>query len=75
MSARQPRPIVSEARLSCGCVLGFRDGHPVVVVVTEKSAACPIANHMAGAPVFDRRDAIRPATRPLPPLPADYEES
>jgi hypothetical protein len=30
--------------------------------------------HMAGVPVYDHRDALRPATRPLPPLQTDFEE-
>ena len=68
------RAVVSEARLACGCTLGFRDGHPVVVVVTEKSAACQISMHMAGAPVYDLRDGLRPATRPLPHVHTDFEE-
>ncbi len=68
------RTIVSEARLACGCTLGFREGHPVVAVVTEKSAACQIAMHMAGAAVYDLRDGLRPATRPLPHIHTDFEE-
>ena len=77
MTARRSagrRAVVSEARLACGCTLGFREGHPVVVVVTEKSAGCQIAMHMAGAPRDGQRDGLRPAPRPLPHIHTDFEE-
>jgi hypothetical protein len=31
--------------------------------------------HVAGSPVFDHREALRPSTRLLPVLQSDYEES
>lgn len=71
------RHAVTSARLACGCTLGFRDGQPgspVTVVVTAKGSACALSIHVAGVPVYDHRDALRPATRPLPPLHSDFEE-
>ena len=66
------------ARLSCGCVLGFRvgvEGSPVTVVLQEKAPSCSLAIHVAGLPIYDHREALRPATRPLPPVQPDYEEN
>ena len=74
---RAKRNVVSSARLACGCTLGFREGQPgspVTVVVTTKGSNCALSIHMAGVPVYDHRDALRPATRPLPPLQTDFEE-
>ncbi len=74
---RPKRHAVTSARLACGCTLGFRDGQPgspVTVVVTAKGAACALSIHVAGVPVYDHREALRPATRPLPPLQSDFEE-
>ncbi|MBP6715518.1 MAG: hypothetical protein KA205_01535 [Acidobacteria bacterium] len=72
------RNAVSSARLACGCVLGFREGQtagsPVTVVVTAKGSACALSIHVSGVPVYDHREALRPATRPLPPLHTDFEE-
>jgi hypothetical protein len=65
------------ARLACGCVVGFRagvEGSPVTVVVREKSSACSMAIHVGGLPVFDHREALRPATRIAPPIQPDFEE-
>jgi hypothetical protein len=69
--------VVSTGRLACGCIVGFRDGAPgghVTVVVTTKGSACTLPIHMAGVPVYDHRDALRPATRPLTPIQTDFEE-
>jgi len=75
---RTKRPAaVSSGRLACGCAIGFREGSagsPVTVVVVSQGAGCGVAMHMAGVPVFDHRDALRPATRPLPPVQPDFEE-
>jgi hypothetical protein len=67
-----------KATLACGCDLSFRDGvegSPVTVVVRSKSASCGVASHVAGLPVYDHREALRPSTRHLPPNQADWEES
>lgn len=74
---RAKRTAVTSARLACGCHVGFREGQPgspVTVVITIKGAACGLAMHMAGVPVYDHREALRPATRPLPPIQPDFEE-
>ena len=74
---RAKRNAVSSARLACGCLVGFREGQPgspVTVVVSTKGSACTMSIHMAGVAVYDHRDALRPATRPLPPLQTDFEE-
>ena len=76
MAAKRPAA-VSSGRLACGCSIGFREGQPgspVTVVVTAKGLSCALAMHMAGVPVFDHREALRPATRPLPPVQPDFEE-
>jgi hypothetical protein len=67
----------AHARLACGCRLAFRegvDGRPLVVVIDQKSAACPSAHHVRDLPLYDYREALRPATRPLPPEEEEYEE-
>jgi hypothetical protein len=59
------------ARLACGCRLAFRDGvegSPVTVVIDEKSAVCPLTIHVAGLPLYDYREALRPPTRVGPPV-------
>ena len=64
------------AKLTCGCRAGFRDGvdgSPVTVVILEKSAACGVPSHVTSMPVYDHRDARRPATRLLPEVQTDYE--
>ena len=69
------RPIT--ARLSCGCTVGFREGvqgSPVTVVVVTKSEACTMAIHVGGLPLFDHREALRPATRPAAVPQPDFEE-
>jgi hypothetical protein len=66
------------AHLSCGCEVAFREGvsgSPVTVVIQRKADGCPISIHVGGLPVYDHREALRPATRPLPPIQPDYEES
>ena len=66
-----------EARLACGCRVGFRagvDGSPVTVVLTAKAEGCGLALHVAGLPIYDRREALRPATRVGPMPERDYEE-
>jgi hypothetical protein len=66
-----------KATLTCGCRLAFREGvegSPVTVVLAEKAATCTLAIHVAGLPVFDRREALRPSTRHLPPLQTDLDE-
>ena len=71
------RSAVTSARLACGCIMGFREGQPgtpVTVVVVTKGSVCTLSIHMAGVPVYDHRDALRPATRPLAPLHSDFEE-
>jgi hypothetical protein len=65
------------ARLACGCIVGFRagvEGSPVTGVIEHKSATCGIAIHVGELPVYDHREAQRPATRPLDPAQADFEE-
>jgi hypothetical protein len=67
----------THARLSCGCRLTFRDGvegSPVTVVVDEKSPACTLPIHVAGLPLYDYREALRPPTRALPPIEEEFEE-
>ena len=68
----------THARLACGCLLGFREGtggSPVTVVVEAKSAVCPNSMHVRGVPIYDHREALRPATRPLPIEEGFEEES
>ena len=66
------------ARLACGCTLAFApgvEGSPVTAVVARKAPSCTLPIHVAGLPVYDHREALRPSTRPLPALHSDYEES
>lgn len=61
-----PRPLT--ARLACGCIVGFREGvegSPVTVLLQIKAEACTLSIHVAGMPIFDHREALRPATRPF----------
>ena len=65
------------ARLACGCHIGFRagvTGSPVTVVIEKKAEGCSMAIHVGGLPVFDHREALRPATRLLPSVHSDHEE-
>jgi len=65
------------ARLACGCLAGFQDGvegSPVTVVIRQKAPSCGVASHVGGLPVYDHREALRPATRPIPPVQPDFEE-
>lgn len=68
----------THARLACGCRLAFRDGSgssPVTVVVDMKSPACSNPMHVRDVPIYDHREALRPATRPLPIEEGFEEES
>ncbi|MFO7301988.1 MAG: hypothetical protein DIU54_006155 [Acidobacteriota bacterium] len=65
-------------RLACGCSASFRagvEGSPVTIVIEVKAAACLIEMHVAGLPVHDHREALRPSTRYAPTVHPDYEES
>ena len=67
----------THGRLACGCRIAFRegvDGSPVTVVVEEKSTGCAVTLHVGGLPLFDYREALRPATRPLPAEEEEYGE-
>jgi len=68
---------LAAARLACGCVAGFRDGtegSPITVVITHKAETCQVPIHVAGLPVFDHREALRPSTRHTPVVQPDFEE-
>jgi len=65
------------ARLACGCHVGFRSGvagSPVTVVVVRKGAGCKIGIHVAGLPLFDHREALRPSSRLGVRIQPDFEE-
>lgn len=65
------------ARLACGCRITFREGvegSPVLVVVADKSPQCASTLHVAGLPLFDTRESLRPSTRLGPPEEEEYEE-
>jgi hypothetical protein len=67
----------TSARLACGCRVSFRagvEGSPVVVVVASKASCCLLPMHVAGLPVHDHREALRPSTRFAPMAHPDYEE-
>lgn len=78
-SKAQPRSAKPEgAELACGChVVFYRgvEGSPVGVAVDRKAATCVMPLHVAGLPIYDHREAIRPSTRTPPPVQNDYEES
>jgi hypothetical protein len=64
-------------RLACGCTVGFRvgvSGSPITVLIARKAPGCQMSIHVGGQPVYDHREALRPATRPLPHLHTDFEE-
>lgn len=66
------------ARLGCGCTVGFRagvHGSPVTVVLVRKAEMCPVPGHVGGLPIYDHREALRPATRLAPPPQPDLDES
>jgi hypothetical protein len=68
---------LTTAQLACGCRIGFRTGvagSPVTVVIEQKGAGCSMPIHVGGLPVYDHREALRPATRYLPSLQSDHEE-
>jgi hypothetical protein len=67
----------THAHLFCGCRIAFRDGidgRAVTVVVDVKSPSCPLTQHVRDLPLYDYREAQRPATRLLPREEIDYEE-
>ena len=67
----------TNARLACGCRLAFREGvqgSPVTVVVDDKAPGCGLTLHVAGMPIFDYREALRPSTRVGLPEEEGYEE-
>jgi hypothetical protein len=67
----------SQARLACGCRLGFRagvEGSPITVVVDEKAPTCAISLHVRDLPIYDYREALRPSTRLGPPEEEEFEE-
>lgn len=75
--ARIPTEPLVGGRLSCGCHVAFKagvEGSPVMVVVVEKAGQCGMTLHVAGMPVFDHREALRPSTRHQPHPQPDYEE-
>lgn len=80
MASAKPRTEGSKptgASLACGCHVAFRpgvEGSPVSVVVDRKAVTCVMSLHVAGLPIHDHREAIRPSTRTPPPVQNDYEE-
>ena len=67
----------THARLACGCRLSFREGvegSPVTGVVDQKAPGCTLHIHVAGLPLYDYREALRPPTRALPPVEEEFEE-
>ena len=65
------------AQLACGCRVRFREGFegsPVTVVIERKHSACQVLAHVGEMPVYDYREALRPATRFMPPTEGEYEE-
>jgi hypothetical protein len=65
------------AELSCGCRLSFCegvDGSPVTVVIDQKAPGCVLTLHVAGMPIFDYREALRPSTRISSVEEEGYEE-
>jgi hypothetical protein len=67
----------TDARLSCGCRVVFRDGvegSRFTVVVDEKAPGCQVGLHVRNLPIFDYREALRPSTRISPAEHEDFEE-
>jgi hypothetical protein len=67
----------TDARLSCGCRVVFRDGvegSRFTVVVDEKAPGCQVRLHVRNLPIFDYREALRPSTRISPAEHEDFEE-
>ena len=67
----------THARLACGCGVAFREGvegSPVTVVLDTKGGGCVSALHVAGLPLYDHREALRPPTRLVPVEEEEYEE-
>jgi hypothetical protein len=67
----------AHAHLACGCRLAFREGSsgsPVLVVLESKAPGCLNSCHVAGLPVFDYREALRPSTRLGLAADEEYEE-
>jgi hypothetical protein len=46
----------------------------VTVLVDRKSPACRLSLHVAGLPIYDYREALRPSTRISPMEEEGYEE-
>jgi hypothetical protein len=75
MSPAAVHPLMT-AGLACGCEVAFRagvEGSPVTVVVARKADGCQVNLHVAGLPVFDHREALRPSTRLHAALQPDFE--
>ena len=67
----------TQARLACGCRVGFRggvQGSPVTVVVDAKGGACTLPLHVQRMPIYDYREALRPPTRLGARADGEYEE-
>lgn len=74
--ARETVPLEG-ARMACGCVAAFRhgvEGSPITVVITRKAESCQVGIHVAGLPVYDHREALRPPTRHTMIAQPDFEE-
>ena len=74
--AQESTPL-AVAQMACGCQLGFRHGvagSPITDVITHKPEGCRVPIHVAGLPVFDHREALRPSTRHTPLIQPDFEE-
>jgi len=66
----------THARLACGCRLAFREGvegSPVTVLLDAKGPGCVSPLHVAGLPLYDHREALRPPTRFVPVEEEEYE--
>ena len=63
--------------MACGCMAAFRhgvEGSPITVVITRKAEGCQVGIHVAGLPVYDHREALRPPTRHTMIAQPDFEE-